>query len=81
MEEKHQWPMPRCLSCDRRMFITSQSTSQNEKTGQHYVRTQYACPHCDIWQRLEIPRKIAADLVGGEKYLPPSIHEEPASIA
>lgn len=68
--------MPTCLFCERRMFIAWQKPSRNSRTGQHSIKTQYVCPHCDFWQRLEIPRRIAASLAGGEAYLPAALDEE-----
>lgn len=64
------WMLFHCYFCQKRMFITKQSTTSNHRTGQKYIKTRYVCPHCDYWLVTEVPRALAATIVD-EACLPP----------
>ena len=69
IEQRNKWILLKCRFCEWMMHGVSHRATQNEQTGQTYVETRYNCPHCDFWERLTIPRKIALTIVD-EQYLP-----------
>jgi hypothetical protein len=60
---RRSWIKVMCRFCNRQMFTDKLRATQNKKTGQIYVETTYVCPRCDYWDRLTIPRKLAATIV------------------
>lgn len=68
-KKRGQWLMLQCRFCNYMMHCVSHKATENKRNGQTYIETRYNCPHCDFWERLTIPRKIAATIVD-EEFLP-----------
>lgn len=58
-----QWIRPNCYYCKQLMYGTRHQAIENERLGQIYIKTTYVCPHCNYWETIKVPRKLADTIV------------------